>query len=188
MKTPKKSSLFQFLAILATGTLLVAPGVSRADDDEPKALIAILMPTEGSKVTGTVTFTEIGDDKVKVEAHVEGLEPNSKHGFHVHEFGDLSSPDGSAAGSHFNPEKHDHALPTTEVRHVGDLGNLEANDQGVAHYTITVDNMSLTDDDNAIIGRGLIVHEKADDGSQPVGNAGARIAQGVIGVKNPGKK
>ncbi len=183
MKTPT------LLALFATG-LLSLPFFSARADDDIKELVAVLAPTESSKAKGIVTFTELSDDKVKVVAKVEGLEPNSRHGFHIHQYGDLTSPDGMATGGHFNPEDHDHALPDHGKRHAGDFGNLEADGDGVANFEIVVDNIELTDADNAIIGRGLIVHAKPDDGSQPVGNAGARIAQGVIGVKNtaPAKK
>jgi Cu-Zn family superoxide dismutase len=76
-------------------------------------------------------------------------------------------------------------LPDSENRHAGDLGNVQADDQGKAHYEITVTNISIMGAKNPILGRGLIIHAKVDDGSQPVGNAGARIACGVIGVANP---
>lgn len=161
---------------------------AKADDKmENMSLIAVLTPTEGNKVSGTVVFEEVADDKIKVTANVTGLEPNSKHGFHVHQYGDITKPDGASAGGHFNPKNHDHALPAKEVRHVGDLGNLETDATGTAQYTITVDNMKMTDNGEAIIGRSVIVHAKADDGGQPTGNAGDRVAMGVIGVKNPGK-
>ncbi|MEO8204849.1 MAG: superoxide dismutase family protein [Chthoniobacterales bacterium] len=161
----------------------------RADD--VKELIAVLQPTEGNKAAGTVIFKDLGNGKVDVTAHVTGLEPNSKHGFHIHEFGDITAKDGMSTGSHFNPDHHDHALPAQETRHAGDFGNLEANAEGVADMHLVVDNIVLTGAaKDAIIGRGVIVHLKLDDGSQPVGNAGARIADGVIGVKNttPPKK
>ena len=176
------------LSLLALGALLFVPASLRAGDI--KELVAELAPTAGSQVHGLVTFTELPDEKIKVVAHVEGLEPNSKHGFHIHEFGDVSSPDGMATGGHFNPEKHEHALPEHKMRHAGDFGNIEADGRGVAHLEIVVDNIELTGDQDAIIGRGLIVHAKPDDGSQPVGNAGPRLAQAVIGVKNtaPAKK
>lgn len=178
MKTPF------FLLLLAAGLMALPISASRADN--VKELIAVLIPTEGSKTKGVVTFTVQPGDKVKVVAHIQGLKPNSKHGFHIHEFGDLSSPDGMAAGGHFNPEKHQHGLPDVAKRHAGDFGNIEANASGFADFEIVVDNLELTDDDDdAIVGRGLVVHAKPDDGSQPVGNAGARLAQGVIGVKNP---
>jgi superoxide dismutase, Cu-Zn family len=178
MKTPH----FRFTApLVAVGLFGLALSAARADD--PKELLAVLVPTEGNKTKGVVTFTELPDDKVKVVAHVEGLDPNSKHGFHVHQFGDLTAPDGMATGGHFNPEKHDHALPDHKTRHAGDFGNLEANAGGVADFEIIVDNIDLAGDDDAVLGRGVIVHAKPDDGGQPTGNAGARLAQGVIGIK-----
>lgn len=161
------------------------------DDDENEVEItsamAVMFPTEGSSVEGVVTFAEspIG---VTVTAVIHGLSPNAKHGFHIHEFGDLSDPAGKAAGGHYNPEGHDHALPTSDasMRHAGDLGNLEADAEGNATYSETFDNITIFDDDkNPIIGRGVIIHAKVDDGGQPTGNAGDRIAQGVIGVAKP---
>lgn len=143
--------------------------------------VAVLHPTQGSKASGKITFTQDGD-KVKVVAHIEGLTPNQKHAFHIHQFGDCSAPDGASAGGHYNPESHSHALPETAQRHAGDLGNVEANANGIAHYEVTITNASIAGVKNPIIGRGVIVHAKPDDGGQPVGNAGARIACGVIGV------
>ena len=151
-----------------------------------KQAVAVLHATTGNKCQGTVRFTQEGDS-VKVVADLEGLTPGQKHAFHIHEFGDCSSADGASAGGHYNPEKHQHGLPTADSRHAGDLGNLEANNEGKAHYEITVKNISVAGLKNPIIGRGVIVHAKVDDGGQPVGNAGARIACGVIGVANPGK-
>ena len=148
--------------------------------------VAVLHGTKGNeKVMGTVLFEQQGD-KVKVTAHVEGLQPSSKHGFHVHEFGDCSAPDGTSAGGHYNPQAHEHGLPDEPMdsKHAGDMGNLEADDKGVAHYEMTFDNISIAGLMNPIIGRGLVVHAKPDDGGQPTGNAGDRIACGVIGVAN----
>jgi len=92
-----------------------------------------------------------------------------------------------SAGGHYNPEGHQHGLPDSENRHAGDLGNVQADSEGKAHYEITVSNISIQGPRNPILGRAVIVHAKPDDGGQPVGNAGARIACGVIGVANPGK-
>ncbi|HVR36630.1 MAG TPA: superoxide dismutase family protein [Methylomirabilota bacterium] len=148
-------------------------------------LVAVLHSTEGNQARGTVRFTQEGD-KVKVTADVRGLTPNQKHAIHVHEFGDCSAADGTSAGGHYNPEGHDHALPTQGTRHAGDLGNLTANNNGRARYEIVVDNITLAGLKNPIIGRSVIVHAQADDGGQPVGNAGARIACGVIGIGKGG--
>ena len=96
--------------------LLGGPEVTKA--------VAVLKPTAGSKVEGTVTFTK-ADKGVRVQADVTGLTPG-KHGFHIHEFGDNTSPDGMSAGGHFNPHKMEHGAPDAAKRHVGDLGNIEA--------------------------------------------------------------
>lgn len=142
--------------------------------------VAVLHPTEGSTVNGVVWFTET-EAGIKIEAQVEGLEPG-EHGFHIHEFGDCSSADGKSAGGHFNPEAVPHAGPEAAKRHVGDLGNLQADENGVAHYE-RVDTVISFSGAHSIIGRGVIVHAKADDlSSQPTGAAGARIACGVIGI------
>lgn len=147
--------------------------------------IAVLMPTQGSSVEGTITFEQTKDGVI-VTADVTGLEPNQKHGFHIHEFGDVSDPTGKAAGEHYNPENHEHALPmdgdNDDTRHAGDLGNLEADADGNATLTQTFDNISIAGTMNPILGRGLIIHAQPDDGGQPSGNAGDRIAQAVIGV------
>ncbi len=148
-------------------------------------LIAVLQPTKGSSTSGAVTFTTLPDGKVLVAGQISGLEPNSEHGFHIHQYGDVRSDDGSSLGDHYDPLHMEHALPSSEMRHAGDFGNIKANAQGVADVKIIADNISLSGQMNPIIGRGLVVHAKPDDGSQPSGNAGARIAVGVIGVRNP---
>lgn len=146
------------------------------------AAIAVMHPTQGSQVKGVVRFTREGE-AVKVVADIEGLAPNSRHGFHVHEFGDCSAPDATSAGGHYNPEGHAHAGPSDTTRHAGDFGNLEADAQGKAHLELTVQNITIAGAKNPVLGRGLIVHADPDDlKSQPTGNAGARVACGVIGV------
>ena len=149
-------------------------------------LVANVHPVGDSNVKGVVTFQKVPEG-VKVTANISGLQPGSKHGFHVHEFGDLTSADATSAGGHFNPEGHEHGLPEQEQRHAGDLGNLEANSEGVATKTITVDNITLGHGQHNILGRAVIVHAKPDDGSQPTGDAGDRIAAGVIGIAQDAK-
>jgi superoxide dismutase, Cu-Zn family len=149
---------------------------------QPTTAVAVLHPTKGTQPTGTIHFQSVGDGKVHVTATVEGLGPNSVHAIHIHEFGDCTAPDATSAGGHYNPEGHPHALPDKKERHAGDLGNLKADAQGKATLDLTVDNITINRSKNPIVGRGVIVHEKMDDGSQPVGNAGGRIACGVIGL------
>jgi len=162
-------------------------GAIRAADAQIKQAIAVLHSTQGNKAHGTVRFTQEGNS-VKVVADVEGLNPNQKHAIHVHEFGDCSSPDGMSTGGHYNPEKHEHGLPDKAMRHAGDFGNLEADASGKAHLELTVNNISVAGTKDPVLGRAVIVHAKVDDGGQPVGNAGGRIACGVIGVANTAEK
>jgi Cu-Zn family superoxide dismutase len=144
---------------------------------------AATQPSWG-KASGTVTFTPAGEGKVKVAYDLSGLTPG-KHGFHIHEKGDLSAPDLSSAGPHFNPSKHKHAGPEAGERHAGDLGNVEADASGNAKSSLTVSGISIgTGAADDIIGKSVILHEKADDlKSDPAGNAGGRIAGGVIELK-----
>lgn len=145
--------------------------------------VCIVQPLGDSKVTGKVTFTQ-QKDGVEVVAELTGLAPG-EHGFHVHEFGDCSMADGVCAGGHFNPTGAPHGGPEAEQRHVGDLGNVKADQSGKAMYK-RVDKMIALNGPNSIIGRSVIVHAGADDlKTQPSGNAGARIGCGVIGIADP---
>lgn len=154
--------------------------VQAAPDNGVTKAICVLQPTAGNNVSGTITFTKT-DAGMLVKAEVSGLTPG-KHGFHIHQYGDLTAPDGTSAGGHFNPEGHEHGAPHGEMRHVGDLGNLEANEQGVADYEMTYPSMTFNGAES-ILGRGIIVHADEDDlVSQPTGAAGKRVAIGVIGV------
>jgi len=140
---------------------------------------ASLAPTKGNQVSGTVSFVQKGD-KVLVEARVTGLSPGL-HGFHVHEKGDCTAPDASSAGGHFNPRKVPHGGPEAAQHHAGDLGNLTADSNGVAMYKAEVTGISLGTGEDSIIGRAVIVHANPDDlRSQPAGNAGPRLACGLI--------
>ena len=145
--------------------------------------VAVLAPTRGSDARGVVTFARVTDG-IRVRGEVVGLSPG-KHGFHVHEYGDLRAPDGTSAGGHFNPTDRRHNARTASDRHVGDLGNIEADAEGRAAFDF-VDHVLSFEGPACILGRGLVVHEGADDlESQPSGDAGARLAIGVIGVANP---
>lgn len=174
---------FRTSLILLTLSSLVG-FIAQAQPEEkssaPLKAIAVLHPTAGNKVSGTVTFTEVADG-VQVSADITGLTPGN-HGFHVHEFGDCSAADASSAGAHFNPTNKPHAGPDATERHVGDMGNVEADASGKAKLEYVDHQISLTNDQQSVIGRSVVVHAKADDlKSQPAGDSGARIACGVIG-------
>lgn len=158
--------------------LVTVVALATACAAQSKTAKAVLKPTQGNAVSGTVTFAQEAGG-VRVVAEVTGLTPGD-HGFHIHEKGDCSAPDASSAGGHFNPGGHKHGAPDAAERHAGDFGNLTADASGHAHYNRLDKQIKLGGPDT-IIGRGLIVHEKVDDlQTQPTGNAGGRVACGVI--------
>nr|QDA95084.1 copper/zinc superoxide dismutase [Schizothorax wangchiachii] len=150
-----------------------------------KKAVCVLKGT--GEVTGTVHFEQENDGSpVKLSGDITGLTPG-KHGFHVHAFGDNTNGCISA-GPHFNPHDKTHGGPTDSVRHVGDLGNVIAGDNGVAKIDI-VDAMVTLSGEHSVIGRTMVIHEKGDDlgkggndESLKTGNAGGRLACGVIGI------
>ncbi len=157
--------------------VLILPALTQAQDAS-----AVLIARSDSKVSGTLSFHTNSDGSVSIQGALKGLSPNTSHGFHVHQYGDCSSPDGTSAGGHFNPESSKHGGPEMKERHVGDLGNITANDSGEAQIDISDKHLSLSGD-HSIIGRAVVVHGGTDDlKSQPSGAAGPRIACGVIGI------
>lgn len=144
--------------------------------------IARLEATKGSQVTGTVQFFPQADGSVRVKGRVEGLAPNTEHGFHVHEKGDCSSGDGLSAGGHFNPGQQAHGkFNDSKANHIGDLPSLDADTQGVAVVDFVSKELKLDRGSNGVLGRSLIVHNDPDDyTTQPTGNSGARLACAVI--------
>lgn len=184
-KPETKNYLMKLFTYLTLFFLTIA-GCAQTPETEPQdspeeysltKLTATVMSVSDSDVSGTVTFSQ-AEEGVMVQGEFEGLEPGN-HGFHIHEFGDCSADDGTSAGGHFSPADNEHGAPTDGSRHMGDLGNLEANDEGVA----TVEYIDSTIDLKKILGRGIIIHAGEDDlESQPTGDAGGRVACGVIGV------
>ena len=147
---------------------------------EQVGAVAELRPTRGHTASGTVYFQQVGA-RVHVHAVVTGLRPGREHGFHVHEAGDCSAADGSSARGHFNPYGKPHAHYSAPERHAGDLPALKAAKNGRAKVDAEVDIITVTPGPASIIGRAVIVHADADDyRTQPTGNAGARLACGVI--------
>ncbi len=161
------------------GLLLAGCATTALSDPSAEA---ILQPTRGFDVRGSVMFKQAGD-KVQVVAKVGGLTPGS-HGFHIHEKGDCSAPDAMSAGGHFNPGGKPHGHPHQGEHHAGDMPMLEADSNGNATLTTELPSISIREGANSILGRSVIVHISPDDfKTQPTGNSGARMACGVIAAK-----
>ena len=164
--------------IFAAAVVLLA--ACATTPDEPLRATAQLQPTKGHKTFGEATFEEV-DGKVQVVIYVQGLKPGQEHGLHIHEAGDCSSGDGMSTKGHFNPFGKPHAHAGTPERHAGDLPSLKAGKDGRAKVDALLDVITVAAGPASVVGRGLIVHADPDDfKTQPTGNAGARIACGVI--------
>lgn len=164
---------------VACGVLLVA-GCAGTPEQKEASAVALLQPRSGSNVSGNIKFTQIGD-VVRITGEITGHSKGPK-GIHIHEKGDCSDDKGMSTGGHFNPGKHKHGGPYSPEKHSGDLGNVVFNAQGVAKVNFTVGDISVSRDRaDGIIGRAVIVHAAVDDfKTDPTGNAGGRIACGVI--------
>ena len=158
---------------------------SHETNNNTKAITAVclLNSASGSSVEGKAVFTEI-NNKVTLEIDVKGLS-FGYHAFHIHEFGDCSSIDAKSAGGHWNPDNHKHGKWGTESHHKGDIANLFADSSGRSSLKFETDLWCLDCDDESknILNKSLIIHQGPDDfHSQPSGNAGKRIACGVINL------
>ncbi|QIL19369.1 superoxide dismutase family protein [Thermomonas sp. HDW16] len=142
-----------------------------------------LASASGSLVSGKLMLVPMGDG-VHITGEVGGLKPGDIRGFHIHEKGDCSAADATSAGGHFNPAAQAHGRAGHGAHHAGDTDNIVADAKGVAHIDAHVSGVTLGGGaPNDIAGRAVIVHAAADDyTSQPTGNAGARVACGVIRI------
>jgi Cu-Zn family superoxide dismutase len=141
---------------------------------------AVMEARSGSDVSGTVTFEEIFEGTVRVRLDLTGV-PEGVHGFHVHEFGNCDSDDGSSAGGHFNPVRSPHAGPHDSMQHAGDMGNVVAGSDGTIKTSMKLTSFTLSPGVTSVAGLAVILHADRDDlTTQPTGNAGGRIACGII--------
>ena len=165
--------------------IIIIYNIMAKNKDDPIYAIAVF---NDDKIKGVVRFTEdLETNQVRIDVGIRGLTPNSLHGFHVHEAGDLTDKCTSTC-AHFNPFGKTHGCPGMKERHVGDLGNLKTNGKGDSVTTFYDDAIKLRGTKCNIIGRGLIIHADEDDcgkggnaESLKTGNAGKRIACAVIG-------
>jgi len=148
--------------------------------------ICVLTPTTGNTVSGIIYLDQSSATApTRIYGTINGLVDGSMHGFHIHEFGDISNAAGTASGNHYNPTAASHGIPPYPIRHVGDMGIIYYHTGGAAYYDYTNDQISLTGT-YSVIGHTIIVHNVTDNCTPPTGAAGSRLAQCVIGLRNPG--
>ncbi|CAG7718354.1 unnamed protein product [Allacma fusca] len=168
---------------LASGLDIISTPCCRA--------VSVLRPgPPGKNISGVIELHQEGSNRlVTITGQVHGLPPNSTHGFHIHESGDFRNIENPclSTGPHYNPLSSVHGAPEKTARHVGDLGNIQADENGVATVNVTDSVVSLIGP-YSVIGRAIVVHENIDDlgvndgESKKTGNAGSRIACGIIGT------
>jgi len=140
----------------------------------------MLRPASGSLVSGKLTALPIPGG-VRISGEVGGLTRGSTHAIHIHEKGDCSAADATSAGGHFNPTQQLHGRVGSGPHHGGDMDNIVADGSGVAQVDVQALGVTLGGGATDIGGRAIVVHAMPDDyTSQPAGNAGARVACGVI--------
>lgn len=162
--------------LFSISTLLLAACASTATGP---AAVATLSPTSGNTAAGTVTFAELADGSVDVTVNLTGV-PAGTHGFHVHDKGDCGD-NGNAAGGHFNPMGHSHGAPAATDKHAGDFGNVTADAQGMVSTRFNTRSVTVSTGTMSAVGHAVILHANPDDlATQPTGNAGGRIACGVV--------
>ncbi len=159
---------FSILCISAAGCAGPVQSSARAN----------IQPLDGRGYHGQLSFNQTREG-VLIRGEVRGLPPNTAHGMHVHEVGDCSSP--KAPKGHFNPEGDAHGASGQIDSHMGDLGNILADANGVARISVLKHGAMVKGGVMAYQGRALIIHEGKDDmRSQPAGDAGKPAACGVI--------
>ncbi|MCI4442119.1 MAG: superoxide dismutase family protein [Lentimicrobium sp.] len=172
-----KKIIFSIVLIIA----VIIGCKTKGNSGDSKNLNITFESKSNSKVTGTATFTE-KKGKVIFVAKLSGLNPGI-HAIHIHEKSDCTAADGSSAGGHWNPTFKKHGQWGVGEYHRGDIGNFIADEKGNGTITLTTDEWCIGCEDATknILGKGLIVHQGADDFvSQPAGNAGARVACSAI--------
>lgn len=173
---------FTLALLITVSNILVTQGSFAQNSKAANSAAATLKAAPGQNLKGDVSFKGT-DSGIEVSVNVSGLQPGAVHAMHIHENGKCDAPKFESAGGHFNPTKEPHAHPAAKQSHIGDLGNIVADKNGNAKLDLVMARAKFSDQTSPI-NKAVIVHAKPDDlRSQPSGEAGDRIACGVVTAK-----
>lgn len=175
----RRARMLLCVAVLPLLAAAASPGFEAVREG-----VAVLSPTAGHAVRGIVRFTPHAEG-IAVRVRIEGLTQGTRHGFHVHEFGDCSAADASSAGPHYDPTGNAAGQHHHGMRPLGDLDDLRADPNGRVEVSFIARRLSIAGSENPILGRALVLHQSFEDPNDPMSQAGDRIACGTIGVLSP---
>ena len=187
-RSASRISLRPITAMLPAATMLLLGACASAPPSRPAPEVStlaraqvVMTPASASLVSGTLAVTAV-DGGVRITGELGGLQRGGTHAIHIHEKGDCSAVDATSAGPHFNPDTQPHGRVSAAAHHGGDMDNIVADARGVARVDVQARGVTLGGGGRTdILGRAVIVHAMADDyTTQPAGNAGARVACGIV--------
>ncbi|MEE9225448.1 MAG: superoxide dismutase family protein [Bacteroidota bacterium] len=181
----RRSAFLTFTLISGTIVLFVSPLWTQSPQGSGEARAnAVIRGFTDPAIEGSVSFDQKDDMSVRITGEIRGLTAGQTYAIHVHEWGDCGEP--NASGGHFDPfgsEHHGNPDGPIGTHHSGDLPNIQADQKGVAQLSFSTKGLTVLPSPYSVLGHAVVLHEHADDySSQPAGNAGSRVACGVIGL------